>query len=146
MLKYKTTSHGSFGKVLPRSSARVNRDGSSAPIYKGYSHENTSTANIKKSFLPLQRGQRRFLHRVDSIAQLNFPKEVLEEVDALKILSRVRCSDSCLQKCLSLSQSPRGFSLNNRCCRTRTRKHRLSAILPIDGSGHIWVVLQLPCC
>lgn len=138
MLKYKTTSHGSFGKVLPRSSARVNRDGSSAPIYKGYSHENTSTANVKKSFLPLQRGQRSFLHRVDSIAQLNFPKEVLKEVDALKILS------SCLQKCLSLSQSPRGFSLNNRCC--RTRKHRLSAILPIDGSGHIWVVLQLPCC
>jgi len=74
-------------------------------------HKNTTTASksIKKSFLPLQRGQRKFLHHVSSIAQLNFPKEVLREVDALKIHSTVRCSNNCLQKYLSLSQSPRGF-------------------------------------
>lgn len=106
---YKTTSHGSFGRDLLRSSARINRDGSTAPVYKGYGHKNTTAAHVKKPFLPLQRGQRKLLHRVSSIAELNFPKEVLREVDALKILSRVTFLSNCLQKCLSLSQSPRSF-------------------------------------
>ena len=35
-LKYKTTSHGSFGRDLLRSSAQANRDGSTTTVYKWY--------------------------------------------------------------------------------------------------------------
>lgn len=68
---------------------------------------------------------------------------MLREIDALEIHFVAGCLNNCLQKYLSLSHSPRGFSIT---AEVVARKHHISAILSIDGSGYICVVHQLLHC